>query len=396
MKLPIQIYYRAFLVSGLISLVVTSGIFWFQMIRSHELRTGSDFIAFFTAAEIATNPGGYASIYNINEQYAVQTRVVGFELNDRQILLYNHMPFMVPLLDLLINKAYIPSFCRWALMLIAVYGIAIIPISQTYPEHWRKQSRWISLSVLTFFPFSVSLIIGQDTAFLALGTALFIAGIWKNDDWLAGLGLTVMLVRPHIAVLIAVPVFFRRPMAFLWFLVFSLVLTVFSVFLISIEGVKDFINILLISTQGEWYGMNEAKMLNILGLLIRTLPEINDDVKRIFSWLLFVFSAIFLSLMWKSPKNKTIHLIGISILTALFCVPHLHYHDLTLIVFPLILSLYAQKGMNGALAVTGCSLLFLFSQANELLLFTWPYVLGLILFVKIFQNRQIQPVTKGD
>ena len=65
------------------------------MITSPEQRTGTDFIAFYTAGRIAQEQGIH-DVYNIAYQQSVQENLLGFPIANNQPLLYNHIPFLIP------------------------------------------------------------------------------------------------------------------------------------------------------------------------------------------------------------------------------------------------------------------------------------------------------------
>ncbi len=48
---------RIFVIAGLVSLVIIYALLWLRMIASPSERTGSDFIVFYTAGQIAQTDG---------------------------------------------------------------------------------------------------------------------------------------------------------------------------------------------------------------------------------------------------------------------------------------------------------------------------------------------------
>ncbi|MGC8855627.1 MAG: hypothetical protein ACP5QU_02405, partial [Anaerolineae bacterium] len=57
------------------------------------------------------------------------------------------------------------------------------------------------------------------------------------------------------------------------------------------------------------------------------------------SWLAYLAGTGILLLLWHKAKAITESLAGISIVIALFTAPHLRFHDLTLLILPLLLVL---------------------------------------------------------
>src|SRR5215217_9772380 len=108
------------LFAGAVSLLIIYFIWWGRMIGDPVERSGADFIALYSAGRVAQSRG-FASIYNIEQQQKIEQEVVGFTLAEGQVLLYNHMPYLVPLLALVVNNNYVQSFECWRIHLDIVY-----------------------------------------------------------------------------------------------------------------------------------------------------------------------------------------------------------------------------------------------------------------------------------
>ncbi|HXQ37706.1 MAG TPA: hypothetical protein VN843_27100, partial [Anaerolineales bacterium] len=111
---------RVFIITGIASLFVSYLGIWFRFINDPVERTGSDFIAFYSAGRVAQKEG-MENVYNPVLQQQVQQQEVGFQLVQGQVLLYNHLPFLLPILQTLVNTSYVASFYRWVILLIALY-----------------------------------------------------------------------------------------------------------------------------------------------------------------------------------------------------------------------------------------------------------------------------------
>ena len=120
---------RIFIIAGIISLVVSYFGIWIRMIRNPVERTGSDFIAFYSAGRVAQNAGA-AHVYDPNLQQNIQEEEVGFPLVPGQVLLYNHLPFLIPILQTSVSPNYVNSFYLWIFLLIALYIIGIFFLSR--------------------------------------------------------------------------------------------------------------------------------------------------------------------------------------------------------------------------------------------------------------------------
>src|SRR5689334_7268533 len=103
------------------------------------------------------------------------------------------------------------------------------------------------------------------------GAILWYYGFTQNSNRMAGLGLALTTIRPQIALLLALPMIFNAQSckAWWWFCLGSAVLVVFSVAILGQDGVRNFINILSVSASGEGYKINEAAMVNLIGMVKR-------------------------------------------------------------------------------------------------------------------------------
>ena len=380
-----------FFLAGTVSLLLVYVILWMQMIVSPAERTGTDFIAFYTAGRVAQEHG-IPNVYNIAYQQDVQENLLGFSLADNQPLLYNHLPFLVPLLALITQDNYVASFFLWMLIQLALYGASFYILAQLPSNLWTdKTRRNLVVSGILFFPIFVSLLLGQDTAFLFLGVSLFVYGALHKKDPLSGIGLALTTVRPHLTLVLALPLLFKNRKAFGYFSIFGGLLALFSVGILGLEGTRNFIQILTISGEGTWYGMKETSMFNLIGLLTRAFTFLDPNAIHIIGWSAYILSTIILSLFWVRAETVKSYQLSLAILFSIFFAPHLHYHDLSLLIIPILLVLGSGKlpvdQNNLPLVPLAISLLLIFTQPVPALYFSLPYFLLILLVVFMQKNR---------
>ena len=94
--------WRMIFFAGVSALLIIYLIWWSRMITDPVERNGTDFIALYAAGRVA-QAQGFAHIYDIELQQKIEQEVVGFELAEGQVLLYNHLPYLVPLLAVVVN-----------------------------------------------------------------------------------------------------------------------------------------------------------------------------------------------------------------------------------------------------------------------------------------------------
>ncbi len=394
---------RVFVFAGLTTLVIVYVLLWMRMISSPTERTGADFIVFFTAGRI-TQTDGAAHVYEPLLQQAVQQAEVGFQLAPGQVLLYNHVPYLIPILRILISGNYVVSFYHWAALLLALCIVGVVLLARVLRQAgWRQAEVWLAAAgMITFFPLFVSLLNGQDTAFTFFGLCLYLFGFLTGKDWLAGIGLALTSIRPQVTVLLAVPFLFRRQKVFGWFCAAAGVLGVLSLVILGVDGMRGFLSLLVVSAGGEWYGLKEPLMVNLVGLLWRVAPGLGDILIHWFGWAVYGSTLIGLCILWGRIRVITEKQIGLAIVLAIFVAPHLHYHDLALLLVALVAALLAlvRSGFlythQAAIVPLALSVALLFSNFVSALEYNFPYLIMLLLVVVLYTPSVIFHSSKNQ
>ena len=383
---------RLFLVAGLLSQAIIYSALWVRMITSAAERTGTDFIAFYSAGGIALT-GRIHEVYLPQVQQSAEEKVLGFTISPEDLNPFVHPPFIIPPLALIAHLPYVSAFYAWAIILLAIISIAVYFLYRGIPP--GEDCRVLIASSLLFFPVFVSILNGQDSALLLLGGAVWLYGLVKGDDRIAGLGLALTTIRPHIALMLAIPFLFRSRRVWWWFLAGAAGLAVFSLLIVGFRGVENYLHILTISASGEGYKINEIAMVNFLGLLRRLVPTLAPEPARVISWVTYLIGIVFLCILWARSERIRVKQGGIAILVAILAAPHLHYHDLVLLLIPLFSVIFIIKG--GKFLDQGiagyfpliASWLLIVSNFHPLLKFSVPYLLGLTLAVSLWYPERV-------
>jgi hypothetical protein len=209
----------------------------------------------------------------------------------------------------------------------------------------------------------------------------------------AGIGLALTSLSPLIAGALGLPLLVTRRKASLWFVLAMLVLMIYSLTLIGFQGVKDFIGLLRLSSQGEGYGLNQASMYNLLGFLIRSFPSVNIDKIRSIAWAASILSILAMCIYWWNKQERlNIKHICMAVVLATFTAPHLHLHGLSYLLLPLLgitIMLYDQGRKEIALLLIPITstilllILFLASGWN----FAIYYLLMLFMFIALITYK---------
>jgi hypothetical protein len=392
--------FRIYFIAGISSLLISYLAIWVRFINDPVERTGSDFIAFYSAGRVAEEEGA-AHVYDPSFQQDIQEEQVGFSLVPGQVLLYNHLPFLIPILRTVAGADYVGSFYRWIFLLIALYITGIMLLSQVLNDAGvdSRMTQLAGIGSFLFLPLFFSLMNGQDTAFLFLGASIWMYGLFSGKETIAGLGLSLTTIRPHIALILALPMLFSYRKVFWGFVLGSGILALFSFSILGIAGTRDFIDILVVSAGGEWYGMKQFAMFNLIGLLMRASPWLEADAIRLLGWVVYGIAIIGLCILWIRNKDLQDGKIGLTITLALFAVPHLHFHDLALLLIPIyeIVRLTSKHGglktSIAAVLPIAISLLLLLSNATPFLQYTVPYLIMLALAGYPHYLKHKSPIT---
>lgn len=307
----------------------------------------SDFPAFYSAARIwqdGDNP------YDLEAQCNRQVPIRG-----EPCLPFAHPPILLPLISLISTDDFVGSYHRWTIVLLIVALICVLPFYKIAGD-WKA-----AVQSILFLPVVISLALGQDTAFILLGVLLWIWLLLEGKDFWAGLALSLAVVKPQIAVLLGIPLLFARPKAFAGFCAGGAVLTLFSFLLVGVEGFSGLLNIVRVMSQGHGFGVNPQHMISVTGLLVRA------GLSASWSWVFLALALVGISALWLK-FGITRQTISVAIVVALFCAPHLHLHDLSLLSAP-ILFLHPLAPV-GASAFLAAAYAFGLHQWAAYLLFT--------------------------
>ena len=129
--------------------------------------------------------------------------------------------------------------------------------------------------------------------------------------------------------------------------------------------------------------MKPEAMLNLLGLLLRIVQFPNPRVASWIGWLVYLAGIILIGALWQRSEIIDSRLLGLSILIALVTAPHLHLHDLTLLIFPLLFiaqdRMVTRSEPRWALIPLGASLFLLIGILLDEVYYIFPYLLFVIL-----------------
>ncbi len=277
----------------------------------------ADYSAFW-AAGILYREGRPA--YDLESQCREKARFGG-----SQCMAFNHPPVLLPVMALTASDDYFASYRRWSAFLWALVLVCLLPLYGLTGDLLK------SITLLCFYPAYLSVMQGQDTALVLLGVLLWAHFLVKGEDRWAGLSLALACVKPHFAVALAVPLVFSRPRAFLWFCAGASALVLWSLLLVGPEGLAGLVRLLVLTAEGNGYGINKHHMVNLTGLLARA------GLNPFLAWPAFALAIAATSLLWRY-KGTGLTELCLGVVAAVFTAPHLHLHDAALLLLPLALT----------------------------------------------------------
>ena len=322
-----------------------------QLLGDDSLK-GMDFISFYTAGRIARE-GQYQNLFDLDAQREVQWQIVTPDTFPGGVNLSQHPPYLAPLLSLIMVDDFVTAYLLWTAVRVAVMiWCAVLVWRFLRRRGWTTMNAVLcALTSITFFPFFLGLLGGQDTAFIMFGLLLWMIGLIEKREIQAGVGLALASLSPLVVVALGIPLLASRRRAGLWFIVSMTVLGLYSLAMIHIQGALDFISLMRLSSQGEGYGLNQASMYNLIGLLLRIVPDLGADMTRIIGWTGFGLAVFGLVILWWGKGvSLRMELIGFAVTAAVFTLPHLHSHGLSYLLLPLLIGcvLLYERGYQTA------------------------------------------------
>jgi hypothetical protein len=407
---------NSLVIAGIASLLLIYPILWLRVLNDPAQRTAADFLPFYAAGRIALTQG-MSKVYDWEAQRNAEDEVLnetirqmlvasgktvtlqdqGAPIEITEVNPFPHPPFIVPVLGLVARLDYVPAFVTWSVLMILLFIPCAILLLKLVPQA-RGRERWILFwGTVLFFPAFFSVINGQDTAILMLGASMWMYGLLQERDGLAGLGLALTVIRPHMGLMLGLPFFFKRRKVWWWFCAAAGALVLGSVLLLGWTGIVNFLRILVTSADGEGNKFfNENLMVNLIGLMRRILPFLQAAFVRLVGWIGFGAGILYLCLVWaKNAEIKERH-IGLAVILTILGAPHFHYHDLALLLIPIfglvrvLLDKELLKTRDVVLLPLGASVLLFASYfLLPVLKYVIPYLLEIILLAGLWFPEKV-------
>jgi len=305
---------------------------------------GSDFTAYLTGATIVNNGEG-RSLYNSDVQKEVQSQLIYPATMRKGLLPFNYPPWVVlPFLPLA-KLPYKVAYVIWFFMNVGLFLVGLRLFTSALPAIYKNTNLLaaLGLAAVSFFPLFTVLILGQLTIVVFLGYALCFFALKKENNFRAGLALTLTLVKPQLVIALPLVLLYKRNWRALLGLASGLgIIAVASVLVVGIPRLDDIIEITRFSS--EHWGCDDLSWRGLFCPL---------DMGLHLAVTMSVLSLALLIFAWRDREHKaeTFDLqYALVIPISLLISPHLFSHDLTLLILPAFLA------MNHAFAQENASL----------------------------------------
>lgn len=335
---------------GLLLQLYWYGLLMAQTTGSVDFLKDIDFRILYTGGQIARE-GDWNAVYDLERQLETQRQITVRPLEMADVLPFNHPPVLLPLQWLVSLAEYRAAYLLWGgLAALTSLLNALLVFRLARRMDWPQlPAGFFAAQAFLFYPIFVSLNKGQDTIFALIGPTILLLGLHENREKFSGLGLALLTLRPQFALPLAVPFLFRQRKTWWWFVGFSLALVVYSVLMVGLKGVTDFLNLLIVTSSSEAVLIHHADMYNLKGLLLRLFPQLTIETASGISWAVFALVLGFLCWLWARAERVEFHHISLAVTLSLFVSPHLHYHDISFLfiaALALCLSFTAKASIN--------------------------------------------------
>ncbi len=358
-----------------------------------------DFRSFYTSA-LMIQHGISENFYNFNTQFYFQKSI--FNLPNSQFL----MPFLNPPYVAAIYYPFIFLSLKNAYFVFSILNIFISLISfyTLLSELYKKESNLSKYSLsllflLLFFPVWVTIVQTQVSFFLLLS----LVGSWyflKHKKTIAsGICLSLLFIKPHLVIL---PLFFLIVKK-QWEVIFGcfiagLMLSIISFLIVGYSGLINYLQVLVkmlfVGSSFAIHPQLEPTLRGFLQYIFQTSEILKIYIPLATGILIIISFLLFFTKGRLNSNSRTFdYQWGLLIVSVILTSLHTNYHDLVLLLFPILLILKSiTKVQLVYLFVTAIDFIFLAFAFTPFLLFPIIAIIFLILmYITKAQNLPDSP-----
>lgn len=322
----LRLYLGALLVLQICTL--TSGLFALSVVHGRYI----DFRSFYTAGFMLRS-GHAAQLYNYAAEQLFQNALVSVESRALPMM---SPPFTALLFVPLSHLSFFAAHIVWSAINIILL-LACIPLLKpflsTLSGRWKPAP---ALLFLSFLPAAIVLLMGQISIVLLLLYCACFVSLRRGHDVLAGLILSLALMKFQIALPVAALFLVWRQWRFVaGFLGGGALLTALSIRILGFAGFFPYLHSLYSMTRAVngdvgtqlYFGILPQQMPNLYGLVF--------FLARGAAWShLLILTVSFALFVWAVRQKPSLPL---ALLVAMLVSYHLFFYDVTLLLLPLSL-----------------------------------------------------------
>lgn len=298
-----------------------------------------DFSIYYTGGRIVWS-GRTAKLYDLPTQARYQTPY--YQLQP--------LPFDHPAYELLLFLPLTPLPFNMALALWGIAGIAMSwAIARLLAPHLTHLpspvSLWIFAMAAASYPLIWTLVQGQDSILLLALFALAYVNLKSHKDILAGVALAAALFKFTLVLPFVIPfLLFRRWKFLAGFAGGGLVVTTISVAMTGIEGARQYVRLLLeLFVHPEVGYISPTAMPNGRGFLSAVLENsgVSHTTFNVAAGACTLLLLLIPLLTFRDGEGRSERFdlwFGLNLTVALLASPHLLWHDLAVLLLPVLLA----------------------------------------------------------
>jgi len=309
----------------------------------------SDFVPLYTAGRMVLE-GQVQRLYDVPEQKRFEWRIAP-ELEQKNA--HNWFPY--PPVVAFVFSGIAPlsledAYRVWGAINVALLLWLIQRCILALEPKGKGDSSLSAMRCLAFFPVVATLFQGQLSFLIALSFLAAWRAIRVNKPLRAGLYLSFLSIKPHMLFLPMFLLLWKRQKAILLGVAIgSAFFAAISWPLVGVSGARDFARVLSLAATGEdLFSLNRTSTHCWRGFLLNILGDANPGSIGAL-WLLGSLMALSLLIVtWRGELRFASRRFNLQwsvlIATIIFTSPHLHWHDLTLLLVAAVIAVSPTRG----------------------------------------------------
>jgi len=317
-------------------IAVNLSIAW--RVKDKVAQGNSDFVIYYTAIQLVRD-GHAGQLYDLEYQKEYQQALLPQIRFKDGLLPYNHPPFEIVLFLPLLLFSYFNAFCVWNLVstICFTFGVTLLVKARRGPG---MSTESIVCGCAAFLPAIVCLLQGQDSALVFLAYSLSYYNLKQSRDFLAGLSLSLVLVKFQLLLAILPLLLWKKRWSTLGgFSCGTACAVCVSAGVVGLGGLVSYLDLIKEMIRSvDHYGVYPLQMHCLRGQIYALLNQNHPLLARAATIGACAPMLGLLLATWKGKwdvKSEDFDLkFALLIIVSLLISPHLNFHDLSILILP--------------------------------------------------------------